>query len=297
MAVMAGAVLLSVGTAAAVELTPEADTYIQENTPDSNLSHEHNMIAWDWWNPGPEEWLWYKMYIQFDVSSLTLPLTTDAKLTCTTRDGQFPPGTTLWGLNDGDPGEAWIEADLTWNNAPANDTAGNGFLSNATLLGEFHNIQQGVAGGTGDFCGDALDNFLNADTDGLATFMVLSPGETLDPPNNGFVYFVTKESSTLAPPTLNDDATCIVVIEGDLNEDGFVGQADLDIVLAMWGNGPIIPDPRADVNEDDFVGQTDLDYVLAAWGQGTPPEAPVPEPATLSLIGLGALSLLRRRRG
>ena len=70
-------------------------------------------------------------------------------------------------------------------------------------------------------------------------------------------------SSMFASPGV----TGVPALAGDLNDDGFVGQADLDIVLAMWGKGPIIPDPRADVNEDDFVGQTDLDYVLADWAR------------------------------
>ena len=47
-----------------------------------------------------------------------------------------------------------------------------------------------------------------------------------------------------------------------------------------------------DVNHDGFVGQTDLDFVLADWGQGTPP---VPEPTTLSLLGLCGLTLVRLR--
>ena len=56
---------------------------------------------------------------------------------------------------------------------------------------------------------------------------------------------------------------------GDRNDDGFVGQADVDIVLAMWGkSGVEISDLRADVNGDELVRQTDLDYVLADWGQG-----------------------------
>ena len=56
-------------------------------------------------------------------------------------------------------------------------------------------------------------------------------------------------------------------IDGDLSGDGYVGQADLDLVLADWGHsGPGITNPRADANEDGIVGQSDLDYVLGNWG-------------------------------
>ena len=86
-----------------------------------------------------------------------------------------------------------------------------------------------------------------------------------------------------------------VGLAGDRNGDGWVGQADLDIVLTLWGrSGVEIDDLRADVNGDEFVGQTDLDYVLGDWGQGTPPP-PVPEPATLGMLALCGLALLRRR--
>ena len=89
--------------------------------------------------------------------------------------------------------------------------------------------------------------------------------------------------------------TVRVGLLGDLNDDGFVGQKDLDIVLAEWGHaGSAITDPRADVNGDDFIGQGDLDNVLVSWGQSAPPPA-VPEPATLSLLSLCGLVFLRRR--
>ena len=87
------------------------------------------------------------------------------------------------------------------------------------------------------------------------------------------------------------------IFAGDRNGDGFVGQGDLDIVLAMWGKaGASITDPRADTNDDSFVGQYDLDTVLNDWGCGTLPDAPVPEPATVSLLGVGGLASMRRRR-
>ena len=82
---------------------------------------------------------------------------------------------------------------------------------------------------------------------------------------------------------------------GDLNGDGYVGQTDLDIVLADWGHSPPT-DPRADPSGDGFVGQVDLSVVLDWWGTGTMLSRPIPEPAVLSLLALGALAVIRRRR-
>ena len=86
-----------------------------------------------------------------------------------------------------------------------------------------------------------------------------------------------------------------LLLNGDLNEDGFVGQGDLDIVLGAWGQSVPPADARADPSSDGFVGQADLDTVLGDWGLGTQP-ASVPEPMTLGLLGLGGLAMIRRNR-
>ncbi len=92
------------------------------------------------------------------------------------------------------------------------------------------------------------------------------------------------------------------LIQGDLNDDGFVGLDDLDIVLRNWNDTTPLNDPRADVSgpdgvPDGFVGLDDLDIILQHWNQGTPSSSNtnIPEPHSLSILGIGCLAMLRRQ--
>ena len=85
---------------------------------------------------------------------------------------------------------------------------------------------------------------------------------------------------------------------GDLSGDGKVGQDDLDIVLAAWGTYPPGPCDQpnvdcADLSGDGFASAFDLDIIMDNWGCGF--DVAIPEPATLSLLALGALAIFRRK--
>lgn len=84
---------------------------------------------------------------------------------------------------------------------------------------------------------------------------------------------------------------------GDLNGDGVVGIADLDILLAHWGDAVAGYDAlRGEVTGDGLVGQDDLQAVLDHWSNGTPPEVNLPEPGTAAMVAVGVGVAMRRRR-
>ncbi len=95
----------------------------------------------------------------------------------------------------------------------------------------------------------------------------------------------------------SDYTVSIAALLGDLNSDGFVGIADLNIVLGAWNQAVPPGDPLADPSGDGFVGIADLNVVLGNWNAGTPPSdsANIPEPGTMGVLGLMGLGLFRRR--
>ena len=132
----------------------------------------------------------------------------------------------------------------------------------------------------------------------LFDFTGVTPGGDFDDYLLPTVAGAVWDTSTL----LSDGVLRLVSsLPGDLNGDGFVGSADLDIVRGFWGQtvttGSLL---EGDPSGDGLVGSADLDIVRANWGHGTPATgASVPEPATLSgllILGLTVVWGLTRRR-
>jgi hypothetical protein len=134
------------------------------------------------------------------------------------------------------------------------------------------------------FINGAGHNFVSNQFSGQG---VLQPNFGFLPPN------LATEAAGNQFVTITQPAT----LDGDLNGDGFVGIADLNIVLGNWNLAIPPGDPLADPSGDNFVGIADLNVVLGNWNAGTPPVdlAAIPEPATATLA-LGLLIALIPRR-
>ena len=93
-----------------------------------------------------------------------------------------------------------------------------------------------------------------------------------------------------------------VRIGGDLNDDGYVGVDDLNIVLANWNQSVPLGDRyKGDANNDGYVGVDDLGYVLQDWNRTTPRSisntaAAIPEPTTLCIVITSGFLVVRRSK-
>ena len=93
---------------------------------------------------------------------------------------------------------------------------------------------------------------------------------------------------------LQDGSGRVGTMRGDFNLDGFVNATDLAIMKPNFGlSGMLYSDGNA--NCDTVINGTDLAVLSANIGFAAPTGA-IPEPATLSVLALGAAGIASRRR-
>jgi GH35 family endo-1,4-beta-xylanase len=140
------------------------------------------------------------------------------------------------------------------------------------------------------------DETLTSDDVGETHLRAFHGDYTIEVTVDGQTYY---DTVTLTPDGEILDITLPITgsLVGDLDDDGFVGIGDLNIILGNWNANVAAGELSAgDPSGNGFVGIEDLNTVLGNWNAGNPPAQAAPEPGSLALLGGAGVAMFRRQR-
>ena len=176
------------------------------------------------------------LYLRFDKGTNLINYA-GSTITINFTGGNRARTASVYGLIDGDIGEAWNESTICYSNAPGI------VFTNGTPFAQFPTVDSNrmvflgtmplpspAAVVTSDPVALNLQPFLEADTDGLVTFFFVHPSD-----NNASYFGTTKESGPDLGPVLNMPNA--VVDPGLSNLTWAVGNGNWDLVANNWNDG------------------------------------------------------------
>lgn len=198
------AVLVIAPLAVADVIPVDADAYIQGGSSTTNFGSVTQLLVKQ--DDSTATTYDRMVYLRFDLTSASASFT-DASLHLNFVDsgaGTLATSSLSWvfhvyGLNDGNAGENWVESNINWSNAPGHNTSGYAVTASATTdLGTFAFTGKTA---TVDFTSAALKNFITADTNDLVTFIILR--DTQGTGSDSYVHAIaSKENSDTDGATL-----------------------------------------------------------------------------------------------
>lgn len=194
--------VLSFSTATATMITTAKDAYIRSGAAASNFGS----ATLDQIKRQDGGAFTRKSYFGFDLSGLPAAPIASATFSLNFVDsllGSTAPslayGFELFGLSN-QALDGWGESTITWNNAPANQANNLLTASMVTSLGTFNLTGKGVGGY--NFSSQALVDFLNSDTNDLATLILLRTTNEPTTANNYVHAVASREHATVAGASL-----------------------------------------------------------------------------------------------
>ncbi|MFW5802664.1 MAG: PEP-CTERM sorting domain-containing protein [Verrucomicrobiota bacterium] len=222
---------------------------------DANFGADERIGARTWDDGDGDTQRYEAVLLRFDISGYNSgSFTDDSTLGLTLhRDNDVSMDLFVYGLNDGlddwvegnKTGENGEDDELTYNNAPGieqDEVAGDSDLDHDSsettdLLATFKNFT-GDEGEEITVASSDITTFLNADSDGLVTFLILREHST---GTGQFHDFASKETTSLEGGSITGDA-------GDfapsLTFDGTVIPEPTTLALLLFGGAALLRRPR-----------------------------------------------------